>query len=123
MKSVEKEAKEGKSIHVIMEEEAATLSEVVSYGYYNVDKRHLTSAVTSIKAADIAVPGINTIDQMLEGHVPGMIFIRNSGQVGAAPKVKIRGTTTILGSTAPLWVLDGVILTDPSMWILPQSMT
>ncbi|MCR9011542.1 SusC/RagA family TonB-linked outer membrane protein [Gabonibacter chumensis] len=113
MKSVEKEAKEGKSIHVIMEEEAATLSEVVSYGYYNVDKRHLTSAVTSIKAADIAVPGINTIDQMLEGHVPGMIFIRNSGQVGAAPKVKIRGTTTILGSTAPLWVLDGVILTDP----------
>ncbi len=113
MKSVEKVAKEGKPLHVILEEETATLDEVVSYGYYKVDKRHLTSSVTSLKAEDIAVAGINTVDQMLEGHVPGMIFIRNSGQVGTTPKVKIRGTTTILGSTAPLWVLDGVILTDP----------
>lgn len=42
-----------------------------------------------------------------------MIFMQNSGQVGAAPKIKIRGTTTVLGSQAPLWVLDGVILSDP----------
>ena len=113
METVEKEAQTGKPILVVMKETAAALNEVVSYGYYNVDKRHLTSSVTSLKAEDILVPGINTIDQMLEGHVPGMIFMRNSGQVGASPKVKIRGTTTILGSTAPLWVLDGVILTDP----------
>ena len=113
MKSTEKEVQTEKPIHVIMEEEAATLDEVVSYGYYNVNKRHLTSSVTSLKASDIAVAGINTVDQMLEGHVPGMIFMRNSGQVGTTPKVKIRGTTTILGSTAPLWVLDGIILTDP----------
>lgn len=115
MKRVEMPAKFGQSMKVVMEEDATELDEVnvISTGYYNVDKRHLTSSVTSLKMDDIMVAGMSTIDQMLEGNVPGMIFMQNSGQVGAAPKLKIRGTTTVLGSTAPLWVLDGVILSDP----------
>lgn len=102
------------SLNVVLEEDLQELDEVtVSTGYYKVDKRQLTSSVTTLKMDDIMQPGVGTIDQMLEGRVPGMIFMQNSGQVGAAPKIKIRGTTTLLGSTAPLWVLDGVILTDP----------
>lgn len=95
---------------------AADLSEVnvvVNTGYLKIDRRHLTSAVTTIKMADILTPGINTIDKMLEGRVPGMMFMQNSGQVGAAPKLRIRGTSTILGNREPLWVLDGIVLTDP----------
>lgn len=115
MKRVEIPAKFGQPMKVVMEEDATELDEVnvISTGYYNVDKRHLTSSVTSLKMDDIMMPGVSTIDQMLEGNVPGMIFMQNSGQVGAAPKLKIRGSTTILGSQAPLWVLDGVILSDP----------
>lgn len=115
MKRLEIPVKFGEPMKVTLEEDATELDEVkvISTGYYNVDKRHLTSSVTSLKMDDIMMPGMSTIDQMLEGHVPGMIFMQNSGQVGAAPKLKIRGTSTILGSTAPLWVLDGVILTDP----------
>lgn len=102
------------SLSVVMEENAQELDEVtISTGYYKVDKRQLTSSVTTLKMDDIMQPGVSTLDQMLEGRVPGMIFMQNSGQVGAAPKIKIRGTTTLLGSTAPLWVLDGVILSDP----------
>lgn len=115
MKRLEVPAQFGEPMKVTLEEDATELDEVnvISTGYYNVDKRHLTSSVTSLKMDDIMMPGVSTIDQMLEGNVPGMIFMQNSGQVGAAPKLKIRGTTTVLGSTAPLWVLDGVILTDP----------
>ena len=102
------------TLRIVLEEELMELDEVtVSTGYYKVDKRHLTSSVTTLKMDDIMQPGVSTLDQMLEGRIPGMIFMQNSGQVGAAPKIKIRGTTTLLGSTAPLWVLDGVILTDP----------
>ena len=101
------------TINVVLEENLHELDEVVSYGYYQVDKRHMTSSVTSLKMDDIMQPGVSTVDQMLEGRVPGMIFMQNSGQVGATPKIKIRGTTTILGSQAPLWVVDGVILSDP----------
>ena len=115
MREVEVKLVDDKPVHVVMEEESSELEEVnvISTGYYNVDKRHLTSSVTSIKAEDIMMPGVGTIDQMLEGRVPGMIFMQNSGQVGTSPRIKIRGTTTLLGATAPLWVLDGVILSDP----------
>ena len=102
------------TLRIVLEEDLMELDEVtVSTGYYKVDKRHLTSSVTTLKMDDIMQPGVGTLDQMLEGRIPGMIFMQNSGQVGAVPKIKIRGTTTLLGSTAPLWVLDGVILTDP----------
>ena len=115
MKRLEVPAKFDEPMKVKLEEDATELEEVnvISTGYYNVDKRHLTSSVTSLKMDDIMMPGVSTIDQMLEGNVPGMIFMQNSGQVGAAPKLKIRGSTTVLGSQAPLWVLDGVILSDP----------
>lgn len=101
------------TLHIVMEEDLEELEEVVSLGYFNQDKRTSTSAITSLKMDDIMQPGVATLDQMLEGRVPGMIFMQNTGQVGATPKIKIRGTTTLLGSTQPLYVLDGVILDDP----------
>ncbi|MCM5526957.1 SusC/RagA family TonB-linked outer membrane protein [Parasegetibacter sp. NRK P23] len=94
---------------------------VVNTGYQKIDRRSLTSAATTLKMEDIITPGINTIDKLLEGRVPGMIFMQNSGQVGAAPKLRIRGTSTILGNREPLWVLDGIVLTDP-VNVDPQQM-
>ncbi len=103
----------GKTMNIVMEEDVEQMEEVVITGYQKIDKRHLTSAVTTLKADDINVAGVSTIDKMLEGHVPGMIFMQNSGQVGAAPKLRIRGSSTVLGTREPLWVLDGIILQDP----------
>ncbi|WP_113639287.1 SusC/RagA family TonB-linked outer membrane protein [Nubsella zeaxanthinifaciens] len=94
---------------------------VINTGYQTIDKRALTSAVTTLKMDDIIAPGINTVDKLLEGRVPGLIFMQNSGQVGAAPKLRIRGTSTILGNREPLWVLDGIVLQDP-VNIDPQRM-
>lgn len=113
MKRQEVKYTPGKELNIVMEEEVEEMEEVVITGYQRIDKRHLTSAVTTLKADDINVAGINTIDKMLEGHVPGMIFMQNSGQVGAAPKLRIRGSSTVLGTREPLWVLDGIILQDP----------
>lgn len=104
---------ESDTLRIVLEEDVMELEDVVCLGYYDVDKRKSTSAITTLKMDDIMQPGISTLDQMLEGQVPGMMFMQNSGQVGVTPKLKIRGTTTLLGSTAPLWVLDGMILSDP----------
>ena len=100
-------------LKVVLEDESQKVNEVVITGYQNISKRHLTSAVTSLDASEIMLPGVSTIDCMLEGNVPGMVFIRNSGQVGVAPRLRIRGTSTILGSQEPLWVIDGIIQNDP----------
>lgn len=101
------------TIDVVMKEEAEALDEVVVTGYQTINRHELTSAVDVLKMDDIKVAGVSTVDQMLQGRIPGMIFMQNSGQVGAAPKLRIRGNSTMLGSQEPLWVLDGVVLSDP----------
>ena len=102
------------SVNVVMKESVSLLDEVViSTGYQHIDPRKTTSAIQSIKAEDIVVPGLTSIDQMLEGHIPGMVFMQNSGQIGAAPRLRIRGTSTILASQEPLWVIDGIVQENP----------
>lgn len=101
-------------INVEMKENVAELEEVlVQTGYQTIDPRKNTSAVTTIKAEDIITPGLQTIDQMLEGYVPGMVFMQNTGQIGAAPRLRVRGTSTVLGSQEPLWVIDGIVQENP----------
>lgn len=100
-------------IDVKMEEDLAEVDEVVVTGYQRIDKRHSTSAISTVKASDVLVPGMTSIDQALEGRIPELLFMSNSGEVGATPRIRIRGTSTLLGNREPLWVLDGFILHDP----------
>lgn len=86
---------------------------VVNNGYQKIKQKFLTGSVTSLRMDSIMQPGINTVDKMLEGRVPGLTYMQNSGQSGAAPKLRIRGTSTVLGSREPLWVVDGIIRTNP----------
>lgn len=101
------------SIIVVLKEDNAKLGEVVVTGYQNIDRRHLTSAVSSVRMDDIRMPGVSNLTQMLEGKVPDMIVANNSGEVNATPRVRVRGTSTIIGNREPLWVVDGIIVNDP----------
>lgn len=89
------------------------IGDVVITGYMNVNKNNYVGAVYSVKADDIKIAGETSIDQMLQGVVPGMSVMVQSGQVGSSPKIRIRGTSTILGNQEPVWVVDGVIQRDP----------
>ena len=59
------------------------------------------------------MPSYSSIDQMLQGRVAGLVVTQTSARVGSSPDLKIRGTSTIMGNTSPLWVVDGVIQPDP----------
>ena len=113
MKTKEVVATPNKAMTITLDEDTQTIEEVVITGYQVVDKRKNTSAITSVKAADIMRPGITTIDQMLEGQIPDLISMTNSGEIGVAPKLRIRGTSTLIGNREPLWVIDGIIQHDP----------
>lgn len=89
------------------------MSDVVVTGYRNVNKGNYVGAVYAVRADDIKIAGETSIDQMLQGVVPGMSVMTQSGQVGSTPKIRIRGTSTILGNQEPVWVVDGVIQRDP----------
>ncbi len=102
------------TINVDLEEDASQLKEVniVSTGYQNLDRKLFTGSATRVKAEDAQRNGVPDISRMLEGQVAGVSVQNVSGTFGAAPKIRVRGATSISGDNKPLWVVDGVILED-----------
>jgi TonB-linked SusC/RagA family outer membrane protein len=103
-----------KVINIVLEEDLTALKEVnvVSTGYQNLDRKLFTGAATSLKASDVKRDGITDVSRMLEGRVAGVSIQNVSGTFGAAPKIRVRGATSINGDNKPLWVVDGVVLED-----------
>lgn len=106
-------AKNGAILQLMLEDDAKVMSDVVVTGYQQLDRRQLTSAVTSVSMEDLRVPGMTNLAQMLEGKIPDMVVTHNSGEINATPRLRIRGTSTIIGNREPLWVVDGIIVNDP----------
>lgn len=102
-----------KTINITLTSSSTEIDEVVVTGYQNIQRRDLVGSITTVKAKDIIMPSYTTIDQMLQGRVAGMIVSNTSSRVGTAPKIQIRGTSTLLGNQDPLWVVDGIIQEDP----------
>ncbi len=88
------------------------LEDVVVTGMQKMDKRMFTGATTQIKADEAMLAGVADISRSLEGHSAGVSVQNVSGTFGTAPKIRVRGATSIYGSSKPLWVVDGVILED-----------
>ena len=77
-----------------------------------MDKRLNTGATSKVDAEKIKIDGVPDISRSLEGRVSGVSVQNVSGTFGTAPKIRVRGATSIYGSSRPLWVVDGVILDD-----------
>ena len=88
------------------------LGEVVITGYQNLEKKKFTGAAVSLKADAIKINGVSDVSRMLEGRAAGVSVQNVSSTFGSAPKVHIRGATSINGENKPLWVVDGVVLED-----------
>ena len=97
---------------VELEEDAMILTEVVVTGMQKVDKRLFTGSTTKIDASEAKLDGIADISRSLEGRAAGVSVQNVSGTFGSAPKIRIRGATSIYGNSKPLWVVDGVVLED-----------
>lgn len=97
---------------IILEDDANTLSDVVVTGMQTMDRRLFTGASTQINAGDAKLDGVADISRSLEGRAAGVSVQNVSGTFGTAPKIRVRGATSIYGSSKPLWVVDGVIMED-----------
>ncbi len=86
--------------------------EVVGTGYQNLDRRQVTGAATSLDATKAKLDGVADVSRALEGRAAGVQVQNVTGTFGTAPKIRVRGATSIYGNSKPLWVVDGVILED-----------
>jgi len=102
-------------INISLATEGSELTEVViqakrpvDNGLINVEKRNMTSAVSSIDARELEEVQATSIDQALQGRMAGVDIVANSGDPGAGMSIRIRGTSSINQSSDPLIVVDGM---------------
>jgi len=108
-KPQEIDVKGQKVINVTLAEDLKSLDEVVVIGYGAVKRKDLTGSISSISSAEIRQSAPVTIEQALQGRIPGLVAMQTSGQPGGGVSVQIHGATGF-GSSGPLYVLDGVEL-------------
>ena len=97
---------------VTLESDVQSLSEVVVTGMQRMDKRMFTGATAQLSADNVKIDGMPEISRALEGRAAGVSVQNVSGSFGTAPKIRVRGATSIYGSSKPLWVVDGVVMED-----------
>jgi TonB-linked SusC/RagA family outer membrane protein len=100
------------NLKITLKSDSELLDEVVVTGMQKMDKRMFTGATTKLSADDAKLNGIADISRGLEGRAAGVSVQNVSGTFGTAPKIRVRGATSIYGSSKPLWVVDGVIMED-----------
>ena len=101
-----------RNVKVTLQVSSQTLDEVVVTGMSTMDKRLFTGATTKLGGEATKLDGVADISRALEGKAAGVSVQNVSGTFGTAPKIRVRGATSIYGNSTPLWVVDGVILED-----------
>ena len=98
------------NINVTLRSADNSLQTVVVTGYSRERKSTFSGAATTLSAKVVENVPVASVDQMLQGRVPGLLANSGSGQPGATANVRIRGTSSLGGQTQPLYVIDGVPL-------------
>ncbi|WP_394777138.1 SusC/RagA family TonB-linked outer membrane protein [Flavobacterium sp.] len=98
---------------IVLAEAGQNLREVVvTTGYEKTSKRTFTGAISKISGAELKVDGVVDVSRMIEGKAAGVTVQNVTGTFGTAPKITVRGSSSIFGDTKPLWVIDGVVQED-----------
>lgn len=100
------------SIDVTLEEDLTALDEVVVVGYGTQQKKDITGAVAIIDKEALAQRPNSQFGNLIQGKTAGVQVLSSSGKPSAGFSIRIRGTNSISGSSEPLYVVDGVIISD-----------
>ena len=98
-------------INVYLKNDNYQLEQVVVTGYGTARKRDLTGAIVSVSGEELKNSPTNNVMSSLQGKIPGLM-VTNSGSAGAEPDIKIRGIGTLNASSNPLYVVDGMLMSD-----------
>lgn len=104
------------SLNVMMKEDDQMLEEVVVIGYGSMQRKDVTSSITTVKAEDLNVGVYTDPAQLLQGKVPGLA-ITTTGDPNGTPSITLRGASSLREGAAmqPYYVIDGIPGVDISM--------
>lgn len=98
-------------IDVEMSSVSEGIDEVVVVGYSLMKKSDLTGSVQNVSSEELMKSRPASLEQGLQGRIAGVNVVRNDGAPGGGISVQIRGSNSFMGSTEPLYVIDGVPFT------------
>ena len=104
-----------KPAEIILAEEVNQLDKAVVVGYGTIRKRDMTGAVISVSGQEIENKLPVDVFEAMQGQVPGVQIVTNSGAPGEGATVRIRGISTFGDGVTPLYVVDGVPVEDAEM--------
>ncbi|MBR4521497.1 MAG: TonB-dependent receptor plug domain-containing protein, partial [Paludibacteraceae bacterium] len=100
------------NVRVVLQEDTEVIDEVVVIGYGTQKKRDVTTAISSVDTEDLEKLPITSAAQAMQGKAAGVTVVKPNGQPGTGMVVRVRGTTSMNASNDPLYVVDGVPMTD-----------
>lgn len=101
-------------INVILQDSTEFLDEVVVVGYGTIRKSDMTGSSAAIKTDKMSELKVSSFEQAMQGRMAGVVVSSTSGEPGAGVNISVRGQTSINGGNAPLYVIDGVPMSDIS---------
>ncbi len=110
---------EGSNLDIVLHEDILSLDEIIVTGTsVATSRKQLGNAITTIDAESIKNLGSGNPIAALSGRVMGAQITQNSGNAGGGFSVRLRGTSTINGSSEPLYIIDGVIVDNSSQNVI-----
>src|SRR5437879_3082632 len=111
-------------VDATLEPDVFNLEAVVITGQAtSVEKRFAPNAVGTVGAGDLSRVPVPSVETAIQGKVPGAVIQQNSGAPGGGIQVKLRGVSTLNGLSSPLYVVDGVIMSDVAITNNQQVVT
>lgn len=95
--------------------------QVVVVGYGTAKRTNVTGAISSIDAKEVQGKAVSSVEQVMQGKIPGVQIRPTSGEPGAPMQVQIRGIGTF-GNADPLYIVDGIPMQSADMASIPTSM-
>ncbi|HTS42910.1 MAG TPA: TonB-dependent receptor [Puia sp.] len=114
---------EGDNMAVSLTASSAALNEVVVIGYGTARKKDLTGSVVTVNAKDFQQGAIASPDQLIAGKVAGVVVTSNGGAPGSGSTIRIRGGSSLNASNDPLYVIDGVPLSNDGIAGSPNPLS
>src|SRR6478736_6289546 len=108
-------------IDVTLDADATQLGEVVVLGYGEVERKDLTTSVSSISSKQLKDIPINSAAQALAGRLAGVQIVTSEGTPNAQVQVRVRGGGSITQDNTPLYVVDGIQVENALSVIAPQD--
>ena len=107
---------------ILLEEDTHFLDEVVVIGYGTVKKSDLTGSVSTVKADEINKGVVTSPADLLRGKSAGVVVTAGDGMPGSAATVRIRGGSSINASNTPLYVIDGLPVSNDGISGMSDTM-